>query len=170
MNGLMPLKEILEREFPKEQIKQKKSKSGKSLSYIQAWNVIDRLNEAFGYKWNWEIVSHEVRDRQIICIGRLTVKIDGETIIKEAFGSKEIETLKADKNIAVNELGDDLKAACSDALKKAASLFGIGLHLYRGTLPAQTQPQNRQPKNVIDVSKYYDYAKTLNNKKYAMAE
>ena len=30
-------------------------------------------------------------------------------------------------------IGDDFKAAGSDALKKCASLFGIGLHLYNGS-------------------------------------
>ena len=30
-------------------------------------------------------------------------------------------------------IGDDLKAAATDALKKGASLLGVGLHLYNGT-------------------------------------
>ena len=42
--------------------------------------------------------------------------------MKEAFGGKEISK--------GSNLGDDLKAAASDALKKAATMFGIGLHLY----------------------------------------
>ena len=33
----------------------------------------------------------------------------------------------------VVSIGDDFKAAGSDALKKCSSLFGIGLHLYNGS-------------------------------------
>jgi len=171
MNGIMDLKAVLDRAFLPEQIKQRKGNFGNMLSYVETHSVIDRLNEAFGYKWSWEILGQELKGRQITVKGRLTVKIDGETIVKEAFGSAEIELHKGTK-IPVNPLGDDFKAADSDAKKKAASLLGIGLHLYRGkAVPAQKQPQMQQdrPKNVIDVSKYQDFAKNF-NKKYATAE
>jgi hypothetical protein len=165
MNGLTPLKEILERQFPKEQIKHRKGSYGKMLSYVPAVLVVDRLNEAFNYKWNWQIVSHEINNRQIICIGRLTVKIDGETIIKEAFGSKQIEFNKGTET-PVNDTGDDLKAACSDALKKAASLLGIGLHLYRDKPQVKATANNNGnggSKLPIQVNKYAEYSRTLKN-------
>jgi hypothetical protein len=38
-------------------------------------------------------------------------------------------------------LADDLKAAATDALKKAATLLGLGLHLYRNDPP---QTGNRE--------------------------
>lgn len=124
------LEENLIRPFPKENLKTRKGRSGKLLTYLETADVIERLNEAFSFKWSWKILSHEVRDRQVFCKGRLTVNIDGETVVKEAFGSQEIEYLKGTEK-PVNEMGDDLKSACSDALKKASSLLGIGLYLYR---------------------------------------
>ena len=173
-NGLMDLKQVLEREFARDQIKERKGNFGKTLSYVETHNVIDRLNEAFQYKWSWRILEQELKGRQITVKGRLTVKIDDDIIIKEAFGSAEIELHKG-TNVPVNPLGDDFKAADADAKKKAASLLGIGLHLYRGTAPAQAQqkqPQKQQekPKNIIDVSKYTEFARNLNKKKYATAE
>ena len=61
---------------------------------------------------------------------RLTVHLvrpDGtmHSIVKEAFGSKSVIGKQ-------NEQESTYKAAQTDALKKAASLFGIGLELYRG--------------------------------------
>ena len=43
------------------------------------------------------------------------------------FGSNKISTSKQGEVISI---GDDLKAAASDCLKKTATLFGVGLHLY----------------------------------------
>jgi hypothetical protein len=37
---------------------------------------------------------------------------------------------RSTKDNAIVSLGDDLKAAATDALKKCATLFGVGLHLY----------------------------------------
>ena len=36
-------------------------------------------------------------------------------------------------------LGDDLKAAATDALKKCATLFGVGLHLYEERRNSETR-------------------------------
>ena len=40
-------------------------------------------------------------------------------------------------------IADDLKAAASDALKKCATLFGIGLHLYERPQATQRPAQTR---------------------------
>ncbi len=116
------LEKILTRDFPPEQIKQRPGRGGKTLNYIETYNVIKRLNEAFSYQWNWQILNTITGTEYICCHGKLIVKIEDEIIIKEAFGSKNIQ-----KN---SFLGDDYKAAASDALKKAASLLGIGVYLY----------------------------------------
>ena len=59
-----------------------------------------------------------------------------------AFGSKEIERRKDTK--AIISLGDDLKAASTDALKKASSLFGVGLYLYSDQRP-NGKPEEGRP-------------------------
>jgi hypothetical protein len=70
--------------------------------------------------------------------GRLTVEINGKTVIKEAFGGKDLTIVDVwDKNTRQVigkkpfSIADDLKSASSDALKKAASLLSIGGHLYK---------------------------------------
>uniref|UniRef100_A0A7V3YL91 DUF3072 domain-containing protein n=1 Tax=Candidatus Caldatribacterium californiense TaxID=1454726 RepID=A0A7V3YL91_9BACT len=50
-------------------------------------------------------------------------------MVKEQFGSKAI-AYNPDGSFV--DLGDDLKAAASDALKKCATLLGVGLYLYEG--------------------------------------
>jgi len=79
------------------------------------------LNHAFDYNWSFDIEQFEKNDGEVVVLGKLT----GEGISKMQFGSKAITNGKG-------EIGDDLKAAGSDALKKCATLFGIALHLYSG--------------------------------------
>ena len=47
-------------------------------------------------------------------------------------------------------MGDDWKAAASDALKKSASLFGIGLHLYGAD--KKDQPSEHKGKGMSEKS------------------
>ena len=117
------LKSILDREFQPEQIKYRPGRGGKQLSYIETASVISRLNEAFNHQWSWEIINSNIQDDQVIVNGRLTVSIDGKDINKDAYGGQLIQKGSV--------IGDEYKAASSDALKKAATLLGIGLHLYR---------------------------------------
>lgn len=135
------VQEILTREFPKEQVRYRPGRGGKQISYVETYSVIERLNEAFESRWSWELQFANIADKQIYCKGRLTVNIDGETIIKESFGSKDFST---------GNTGDDLKAASSDALKKAASLLGIGLYFYKDKMPGgYEKPDQEKVKNYI---------------------
>ena len=66
---------------------------------------------------------------EVIVIGQL----NAGGIVKSQFGSSRITRAKDTGDII--SLADDLKAAATDALKKAATLLGVGLHLYRNELP-----------------------------------
>jgi hypothetical protein len=127
-------KDILTRPFAADKIKQRPGQHGKTLSYVDVAAVIERLNEAFDHRWDFEVVSHEVRDTEVVVLGKITA--DGVT--KSAFGGSAI-TL--DKEGEVVSLADDLKAAGSDALKKAASLLGVGLEMYGGQSAEQRPGQ-----------------------------
>jgi hypothetical protein len=118
-------KDALVRPFAPEQVKTRPGQGGKSLSYIETHAVIARLNEAADFDWSFEVVKHEVLPDEVIVLGKLTV--DG--ITKMAFGGSSVTRDNSGKEVS---LADDLKAATSDAIKKAASLFGIGLELYGG--------------------------------------
>ena len=127
--------EALNRPFDAGQIKQREGRGGKMLDYIEAHAVIARLNEAFDGAWSFEVVGKESLEGEVVVHGRLTA--GGQ--VKEQFGSSMVaRNRETGKPICI---GDDLKAAGSDALKKCATLFGVGLHLYDKT-PAQrpTQP------------------------------
>ena len=120
------------------------------LSYISSNTAIDILNDLFGEMgWNFEIVKSWIESGRdfkkkdyktgeetlipqgdiVHVLARITATLydeDGKpfTGVKEAFGSKSIVG-----NQSVQE--SIFKAAQSDALKKAASLLGIGSELYR---------------------------------------
>ena len=119
--------QIIEQEFDKSLIKTRKGRSGNRLSYIETPEYIKRLNLAFDYNWSFEIEEEKIESGFIVVRGRLTA--DG--ISKSQFGTSQI-TLAKDTGEVVS-IGDDFKAAASDALKKTASLFGIGLHLYNSS-------------------------------------
>lgn len=130
-------KELLRQPFPPELIKQREGYNGKMLSYVATHAVIARLNDGCD-NWNFEIVEHHIYKTEVVVVGRLTA--DG--IVKMAFGGSAITT---DHNGKVISLADDLKAAASDALKKAASLLGVGLELYAGHSTAATASQATRP-------------------------
>jgi hypothetical protein len=117
-------RELLEKPFDKEQIKQRKGNFGEMIDYVETHAVIQRLNDVFDGQWSFEILSQENNGSQVMVLGKLTA----EGVSKCQFGCSSITT--SSKTGEIISLGDDWKAAGSDALKKSASLFGIGLHLY----------------------------------------
>jgi len=117
-------REILERPFAPEQIKRRHGTNGDELDYIEGCAVIQRLNECFDSEWIFEIQEHRVFDDEVVVLGKLTA----QGVSKSQFGKSRITRSKKDNSIV--SLGDDLKAAATDCLKKCATLFGVGLHLY----------------------------------------
>ena len=124
-------RDILERPFPDVLIRSRKGPFGQSFSYIEGHEVIKRLNEALEGEWSFEIVEHHIRDAEVVVVGKLTAGM----VTKMAFGGSSITVSREGEVLA---LADDLKAAATDALKKAASLLGVGLHLYASEPAAAT--------------------------------
>ena len=114
---------LLERPFEPAQIRQRKGRNG-VLDYVEGHTVIARLNEALDGAWSFEITHHQIREEEVVVIGRLAA--DG--ITKMAFGTSQVTREKGSAQVI--SLGDDLKAAATDALKKCATFLGVGLHLY----------------------------------------
>ena len=131
-------RELLEKPFSPEEIKQRQGNFGQTLDYISGYTVIERLNEAFEHLWSFEIVQHEIQQDEVIVIGKLTA----EGIVKTQFGSSRITRAKDTGEII--SLADDLKSATTDALKKCATLFGVGLHLYADKPANTTKPKTGQ--------------------------
>jgi hypothetical protein len=130
-------RELLEKPFAPEQIKQREGNFGKTLDYIEGHSVIQRLNDAFDAKWSFEILKHEIQKdtEEVIVLGKLSV---GE-VVKTQFGWSRIS--RAEETGEIISLADDLKAAATDSLKKAATLLGIGLNLYSNA----GNPPGKQP-------------------------
>lgn len=117
-------KDILTRPFPPELIKQRQGQGGKTLSYVETHAVIARLNEGCD-AWSFEVVEHQVLDEEVIVVG----KLNADGVVKSAFGGSAIARDREGRPVSI---ADALKGAASDALKKAASLLGVGLELYGG--------------------------------------
>jgi hypothetical protein len=93
-----------------------------AMAYIDARLIQDRLDEVLGVE-NWQDRYTILADGSVMC--RLRARLGGRWITKSDVGSLSEQP----------DSGDRLKAAFSDALKRAAVKFGIGRYLYR--LPAQ---------------------------------
>ena len=134
-------RQLLDQPFAADQIKQREGGNGKTLAYLEGHVVIARLNEAFDGVWDFTIKNFEVSEArdEVLVVGKLTA----EGITKMQFGASSITRSKVD-NLPVS-IADDLKAAATDALKKCATLFGVGLHLYRDKEDKKkgTQPEQR---------------------------
>jgi hypothetical protein len=117
-------RELLEQPFSPDQIKQRRGLDGDVLDYVEGAVVIQRLNHAFNAEWTFEILDHRIHEKEVVVLGKLTA----QGIAKCQFGKSKITRMKETK--AEVSIGDDLKAAATDAIKKCATLFGIGLHLY----------------------------------------
>jgi len=129
--------ELLAAPLPPETIRQRDDK-GTPIRYIDARTVIERLNEVCPGEWHFEtdllhVPSGEKGDKWVFK-GRLTVC----GVTQEDVGMNDNE-----------QYFDPPKSAVSDALKRCAVHFGIGIELYPGggregyskPKPAQ-KPQN----------------------------
>ena len=124
--------EALTRPFDPAQIRQREGRGGKMLDYLETHSVISRLNEAFNGAWSFEVISHDIMEAEVLVHARLSAG----GVTKTAFGGSDIARHR-DSGKPVS-IADDLKAAASDSLKKCATLFGVGLHLYeKSDRPAQ---------------------------------
>lgn len=103
-----------------------------AIPYVDARVVQDRLDDVLGVP-NWQDGYTPLPDGSVIC--RLQVRLGGEWIAREDVGSPSEQP----------DEGDRLKAAFSDALKRAAVKFGIGRYLYRQKPQwVDYDPQKRQ--------------------------
>lgn len=147
----------------------KDTRGGVELEYITGEQCVSRLNEVLGVAgWSFEVVEHgfNAEADEYWCLGRLTAQIEGTTVTRQQFGSQKQKRSRAQGTPL--DIGFDMKGAATDALKKCASLIGVGLYLSHkearggnGTasnvrqMPprqgAQQAPQQRAPREQGDV-------------------
>lgn len=121
------LKHILNR-TPKQYIKQRPAKGGGTWDYVTGGYVRKCLNLMFGWNWSFEIVDEKILHGEVIVKGKLTCVSNGASIVKMQFGNKDI-ICKKGTDIPLS-IGNDLKAAATDALKKCAAEIGIAADIY----------------------------------------
>jgi hypothetical protein len=88
-----------------------------AVPYIDARDVMGRLNEVLGIG-GWQDEYEVLPGGSVVCT--LTVHLDGRSVSRSDVGSPSEQP----------DAGDKLKAAFSDALKRAAVKFGVGRYLY----------------------------------------
>jgi len=119
---------IITGKTPDKYVKTRPGRGGKSFSYVEVGYVIDQLNKAFGLAWSWDIEDQRLGKTQLWVKGKLTIWFSPTfSISKSSFGGSAI---KKDGVGNIIDVADDLKAASSDALKKAASMIGIAADVY----------------------------------------
>ncbi len=116
---------------PGEHTYQRPAKGGGKWTYVTGTYVKKCLNLVFGWDWDFEIIEHEysLEFKQAIVKGRLTVRSQGKRIVKMQFGRQDIKFRKDDPKMPL-DLGNDLKGATTDSLKKCASELGIASDIY----------------------------------------
>ena len=124
---------------PAEFIKKRQARGGQVVPYVEGGYITARLNQVFGpLNWNFQVVRETIQDKAVSVYGELTV-LDHKNnwrVTKGQYGSHERHD-----NIPI---GDTLKAASTDSLKKCASLFGFALDVYWPELDrAGEKPDNK---------------------------
>lgn len=89
-----------------------------AMAYIDARVVMDRLDDVLGVD-GWQDEYQVLADNSVMC--QLRCRFGSEWVVKTDVGSPSEQP----------DGGDRMKAAVSDALKRAAVKFGVGRYLYR---------------------------------------
>jgi hypothetical protein len=141
MNSTTPkpaadLARALAEPFPEGQIRWKpqavNGNRALAVPYVSARAVMERLDRVLGVA-GWQDAYDLLADGNVRC--RLSIRVDGEWIAREDVGGPSEQP----------DEGDRLKAAFSDALKRAAVKFGVGRYLYAVLKTwADYDPQKKQ--------------------------
>lgn len=105
-------------------------RGGVEITYITGEQAVTRLNEELGFaNWSFRVLEHGFNQEsdEFWVLAELTAQIGERTLTRQQFGSQKIKRSRQDDHPL--DIGFDLKGASTDALKKCASLVGVGLYL-----------------------------------------
>lgn len=133
--------QFLLKRTPEAYIKERPAKGGGKWKYVTGGYVKKVLNLMFGWNWSFEIMEQSIIQDEVVVKGKLTVTSNGITVTKMQYGNKDIafrtesykdetgQTKKrhTDKYLSI---GNDMKAAATDCLKKCAAELGIAADIY----------------------------------------
>lgn len=120
--------ELILKRTPEKYVRNRPAKGGGQWKYVSGGYVKKCLNLLFGFDWSFEILEQMIMHKEAIVKGKLTINSNGKTIVKMQFGNKDIMYKKGTEEPL--SIGNDLKAAATDALKKCAAEIGIAADIY----------------------------------------
>jgi len=141
---LSPIMAALSADFPPEQTAQYKEewtdaqgeKKSRMVDYIPAKYITQRLNKCLGLNWSFNIIESKLKQDDsdkfptAIILGSLAVRHPGDVDLEgmEMFIDSRMQYGTKTGNSGMN-VGDIMKTAATDALKKCATEYGVGLML-----------------------------------------
>ena len=125
------IREKLEAPFPDDQVQC----DGRGYSSIAWHHIAQRLTDVLGMSWNYKVI--DITPHQGVWV--VTAEICVQLADSLKVGRQGVGAANFDGNAA-----DDVKSAASDALKRAAVLFGVSAYLYRQP-KGQSQPAAPSP-------------------------
>jgi hypothetical protein len=161
----------IRKRIPTQFIKSRKGGMGATLDYVEAQYVINVLDDTFNGNWSFEIEPQppvprtekrkkdgewkDVEITEYIVLGKLRVPDSKngrdlylEDVVKQQFGSCDAgDGMKA---------GDALKGAGSDALKKCASLMGLGAQLYGSNYFTAPKASAEVKRKIMTIAQEHD--------------
>jgi len=118
------------RKTPSQYVKERPAKGGGKWKYVTGGYVKKCLNIMFGWDWDFEILDEKImiEAKEVVVKGKLTCRTNGTTIVKTQYGNKDI-MFRKNSEVPLS-VGNDMKAAATDALKKCAAEIGIAADIY----------------------------------------
>lgn len=137
------------------------NKGGANLVYIPISEVINRMNKVIGVNnWSFNVKTWQQVGNSIVAHVSVHATINDTTVWRDGVGGQKIKMSKQGEPL---DIGDEVKGAVSDALKKAVQTLGVGLYLARSeeaieieqvidaNVPAQVvSPKYTQFKTMLD--------------------
>lgn len=128
---------LILKKTPQQYVHTRPAKGGGTWDYVTGGYVKKCLNLMFGWDWSFEVIDEKILYGEAIVKGKLTCRSNGKEIVKMQFGNKDImyrkqtpeEISKGLERIPLS-IGNDLKSATTDCLKKCASEIGIASDIY----------------------------------------
>lgn len=169
---------LILKKTPAQYVKARPAKGGGTWDYVTGGYVKKCLNLMFGWDWDFEILDEKILFGEAIVKGKLTCRSNGKEIVKMQFGNKDImykRDVDKDGNRIPLSIGNDLKAATTDCLKKCAAEIGIASDIYNkedfreikvalnNTLPELIEIYNLK-KDLVSPEEQINFERIIENK------
>lgn len=154
LTGRTPVKEIRKRE----------ARGGGQVNYVNTYYMTRQLSLITGMRWSSKSLQEKARpswdnpDEVMVQVEVSYWDNYGNAYSHTAWGSKDVARFSSGKNMGkIISLGDDLKAAESDAIKKAISYIGIADDIYGGRELSLEDLTAETPGSPVSQSDYKNY-------------